>query len=91
MPGNVTQETVLDLRELKEKVGDRICIFDNINPNGPLLIGKPEQVAAETLTHLNKARGMSGYIFSTSGTMSPNTPRQNFEAMNHEVLNFQWS
>lgn len=91
MPGNVTQETVLDLRELKEKVGDRICIFDNINPNGPLLIGKPEQVAAETLTHLNKARGISGYIFSTSGTMSPNTPRQNFEAMNHEVLNFQWS
>lgn len=91
MPGNLTQETVLDLRELKEKVGDRICIFDNINPNGPLLIGKPEEVATETLAHLEKARGMSGYIFSTSGTTSPSTPRENFDAMNREVLNFQWS
>ena len=89
MPGNLTQETVLDLRELKEKVGDRICIFDNINPNGPLLIGKPEEVATETLAHLEKARGMSGYIFSTSGTTSPSTPRENFDAMNCEVLNFQ--
>ena len=91
MPGNLTQASVLDLRELKEKVGDRICIFDNINPNGPLLIGKPEKVATETRAHLEKARGMSGYIFSTSGTSSPNTPRENFEAMNREVLNFQWS
>jgi 5-methyltetrahydrofolate--homocysteine methyltransferase len=77
MPGNLTQETVLDLRELKDKVGDRICIFDNINPNGSLLIGKPEEVAAETLAHLEKARGMSGYIFSTSGTTSPFIPREN--------------
>jgi uroporphyrinogen decarboxylase len=91
MPGNLTQDTVLDLRELKEKVGDRICIFDNINPNGPLLIGKPEEVATETLLHLEKAKGMSGYIFSTSGTTSPATPRENFEAMNREVLNFKWS
>jgi len=91
MPGNLTQETVLDLRELKDKVGNRICIFDNINPNGSLLIGKPEEVAAETLAHLEKARGMSGYIFSTSGTTSPFIPRENFEAMNREVVNFQWA
>ena len=91
MPGNLTQASVLDLRELKEKVGDRTCIFDNINPNGPLLIGKPEEVATETRAHLEKAGGMSGYIFSTSGTTSPNTPRENFEAMNREVLNFQWA
>ena len=90
MPGNLTQASVLDLRELKEKVGDRVCIFDNINPNGPLLIGKPEAVATETRAHLEKARGMSGYIFSTSGTTAPNTPRENFEAMNREVLSFRW-
>jgi uroporphyrinogen decarboxylase len=88
MPGNLTQTSVLDLRELKKKVGDRVCIFDNINPNGPLLIGKPEKVATETRAHLEKARGMAGYIFSTSGTTSPNTPRENFEAMNRVVLNF---
>ena len=91
MPGNLKQETVLDIRELKEKVGERMCIFDNLNPNGSLLIGRPDEVAAETRAHLQRARSMSGYVFSTSGTTSPKTPRENFAAMNREVLNFQWN
>jgi len=88
MPGNLTQETVLDLQELKDKCGDRICIFDNLNPNGNLLIGTPEETARETCAHLAKAEAMTGYIFSTSGTTSPITPRENFEAMNATVLDF---
>jgi uroporphyrinogen-III decarboxylase len=91
MPGNLTQEKVLDIRELKEKVKDQICIFDNINPNGPLLIGTPEEVAKETLEHLEKAKGMSGYIFSTAGTSSPFSPKENYLAMDREVINFQWN
>jgi uroporphyrinogen decarboxylase len=89
MPGNLTQGTVLDLRTLKEKAGDRICIFDNLNPNGSLLTGTPHEVAGETREHLEKAKGMSGYIFSTSGTTTPITPWENFSAMNQEVLNFE--
>ncbi len=91
MPGNLTQEKVLDIRALKEKVEDRICIFDNINPNGPLLIGTPEEVTKVTLEHLEKAKGMSGYIFSTAGTSSPFTPKENYLAMDKEVAGFQWS
>jgi uroporphyrinogen decarboxylase len=89
MPGNLTKESVLDLRELKKKYGDRMCIFDHLNPNGNLLIGSSEDVARETKAHLEKARSMSGYIFSTSGTTSPVTPKENFEAMNREVINFE--
>ncbi len=89
MPGNLTQEIVLDIRKLKAKVGDRTAIFDNLNPNGPLLIGTPEEVEKETVAHLEKARGMSGYLFSTAGTTSPSTPRANFDAMNQAVLNFK--
>ena len=89
MPGNLTQETVLDLRELKDKCGERMCIFDNLNPNGSLLFGTPEEVAQETRTHLEKAASMTGYIFSTSGTTSPITPKPNFEAMNRVVLNYK--
>ncbi len=90
MPGNLTQEKVLDIRELKKKVNGRICIFDNINPNGPLLIGKPEEVAQETLVHLNRAKGMTGYIFSTAGTSSPFIPKENYLSMDREVITFQW-
>ena len=89
MPGNLTQSTVLDIRQLKDRVGNRIAIFDNLNPNGPLLIGTPEEVRKDTIGHLEKARGMSGYLFSTAGTTSPETPRDNFNAMNQAVLNFK--
>jgi uroporphyrinogen decarboxylase len=88
MPGNLTPDTVLDLRELKNKVGEGICLFDNLNPNGSLLVGTPAETARETRAHLQKAKSMTGYIFSTSGTTSPNVPRANFEAMNREVLGF---
>jgi len=91
MPGNLTQENVFDIRELKEKVKERICVFDNINPNGPLLIGNPEEVKKKTREHLERAKGMSGYIFSTAGTSAPTTPKENFTAMNNEVLNFEWA
>lgn len=89
MPGNLSQSAVLDIRELKEKVGNRTAIFDNLNPNGPLLIGTPEEVEKDTIAHLEKARGMTGYLFSTAGTTSPSTPRGNFDAMNRAVLNFK--
>ncbi|MEN8243390.1 MAG: uroporphyrinogen decarboxylase family protein, partial [Thermodesulfobacteriota bacterium] len=67
----------------------RTAIFDNLNPNGPLLIGTPEEVEKDTIVHLERARGMNGYLFSTAGTMSPNTPKVNFETMNRIVLNFK--
>lgn len=89
MPGNLTQETVLDLRQLKDRVGERTAIFDNLNPNGSLLIGSPEETARETRHHLERAAHLPGYLFSTSGTTSPNIPRANFEAMNQAVLDFK--
>ncbi len=89
MPGNLTQEKVLDLRILKEAVADRVCIFDDLNPNGSLLTGTPDEVSLQTRRHLENARGMRGYIFSTAGTTSPIIPRDNFDAMNQEVLRFE--
>ena len=77
------------LQKLKDKCGERICIFDNLNPNGSLLVGNPEETVRETRAHLQKANSMTGYIFSTSGTTSPNIPKANFEAMNKEVLEFR--
>ena len=90
MPGNITQDSVLPLRALKEKVGNRVAIFDNLNPNGSFLTGTAQAVAEETKQHLKAARGWRGYLFSTAGTTSPNTPRENFDAMNHEVTHFRW-
>jgi len=91
MPGNLTQESVLPLKTLKDKIGDRMAVFDNLNPNGALLTGTVQAVAAETRHHLETARGWIGYLFSTAGTTSPAIPKENFDAMNHEVLDFQYT
>lgn len=88
MPGNLSQNSVLPLKTLKDTVGDRVAVFDNLNPNGALLTGTADTVSQETRQHLQSARGWSGYLFSTAGTTSPNTPRENFDAMNREVLRF---
>jgi uroporphyrinogen-III decarboxylase len=74
MPGNLTQSTVLDIRELKEKVGDRMAIFDNLNPNGPLLIGTPEEVEKDTLEHLERAAGCADICFQRRARRLPTPP-----------------
>ncbi len=88
MPGNLTQDSVLPLKNLKEKVGNRTAIFDNLNPNGVMLTGTAEDVAKETRRHLENAAGWTGYLFSTAGTSSPETPKENYDAMNNEVAHF---
>ena len=94
MPGNLTQDSVLPLKTLKHKVNNRLAIFDNLNPNGVLLTGSAADVAKETRQHLENAAEWRGYLFSTAGTSSPDTPRENYDAMNYEVINFaasRWS
>jgi len=80
-PGNVTQDKVLDLDPLKEKYGDKICIFANLNPTGVLLGGTPDRVKEEVRELMDKGKKGGGFIFHTAGTMSPLTPRNNFDAM----------
>jgi uroporphyrinogen decarboxylase len=69
-----------DIAEVKERVGDRMCLMGNVNPLEIGVRGTPEEVRAATLDVLEKGGGR-GMILSVGGGTSPGMPRQNILAM----------
>ena len=69
-----------DIAEVKERVGDRMCLMGNVNPLEIGVRGTPEEVREATLEVLEKSGG-EGMILSVGGGTSPGMPRQNIQAM----------
>jgi uroporphyrinogen decarboxylase len=70
----------IDIREVKRRVGDRLCLMGNVNPLEIGVNGTPEQVRAATLDVLGGSGG-EGIILSVGGGVSPGMPRANILAM----------
>lgn len=71
-----------DIREVKERVGSRMCLMGNVNPLEIGVRGTPDEVKEATLDVLEG--GFSdgkGMILSVGGGTSPGMPRQNIVAM----------
>ena len=66
--------------EVKQRVGDRMCLMGNVNPLEIGVRGTPEEVREATLEVLEGAGG-EGIILSVGGGTSPGMPRQNILAM----------
>ena len=69
-----------DIAEVKERVGDRMCLMGNVNPLEIGVRGTPEEVRDATLEVLEKSGG-EGIILSVGGGTSPGMPRANIIAM----------
>ncbi|OGC02771.1 uroporphyrinogen decarboxylase [candidate division KSB1 bacterium RBG_16_48_16] len=69
-----------DIAEVKERVGDRMCLMGNVNPLEIGVRGTPEEVRDATLEVLEKSGG-EGIILSVGGGTSPGMPRENILAM----------
>jgi uroporphyrinogen decarboxylase len=69
-----------DIREVKERVGDRMCLMGNVNPLEIAVRGTPDEVRDATLDVLEGSGG-EGVILSVGGGTSPGMPRENIVAM----------
>jgi uroporphyrinogen decarboxylase len=69
-----------DIAEVKERVGDRMCLMGNVNPLEVGVRGTPEEVREATLDVLEKSGGR-GIILSVGGGTSPGMPKKNIQAM----------
>jgi len=69
-----------DIAEVKDRVGDRMCLMGNVNPLEIGVRGTVEEVREATLDVLEKG-GDRGMILSVGGGTSPGMPRQNIQAM----------
>jgi uroporphyrinogen decarboxylase len=69
-----------DIREVKRRVGDRMCLMGNVNPLEIGVRGTPDEVKEATLDVLEGSGG-EGIILSVGGGTSPGMPRENIVAM----------
>ncbi len=76
-----------DIAEVKQRVGDRICLMGNVNPLEVGVRGTPEEVRKATLEVLEKSEG-EGIILSVGGGTSPGMPRENILAMQEALREF---
>ena len=69
-----------DIREVKARVGDRMCLMGNVNPLEIGVRGTPAEVRQATLDVLEGSGG-EGIILSVGGGVSPGMPGANIRAM----------
>jgi len=70
----------LDIAEVRDKTGGRLCLMGNVNPLEIGVRGGPEQVREASLDVLRKTDG-KGMILSLGGGVSPGMPEANIRAM----------
>lgn len=69
-----------DIEDVKDRIGDKICLMGNVNPLEIGVRGTPDEVYDETLDVLEKSEGKN-IILSVGGGTSPGMPKENIEAM----------
>ncbi len=71
----------MDIVELKEKVGDRLCLIGNIDLGYTLTLGTPQEVEEEVKERIRCLAPGGGYCVSSSNTVTYYVPLENFKAM----------
>jgi uroporphyrinogen decarboxylase len=71
----------MDLAEVKQAYGHRICLKGNVDIGGALSLGTPEEVRRETQARLAAGMPGGGYILSTSNSVMASVRPQNYMAM----------
>jgi len=78
----------MDIRELKQKIGHRVCLIGNIDLGYTLTRGTPEEVEAEVKERIREIAPGGGYCVGSSNTVPYYVPSQNFRAMVEATLKY---
>lgn len=76
-----------DISEVKDRIGDRMCLMGNVNPLEIGVRGTPDEVFDATMEVLEKSGG-EGIILSVGGGTSPGMPGENIVAMQKALNEF---
>lgn len=71
----------MDIVELKEKVGDKLCLIGNIDLGYTLTRGTPEEVEKEVKERIRTVGPGGGYCVGSSNTVTHYVPLENYIAM----------
>jgi uroporphyrinogen decarboxylase len=76
-----------DISEVKDRIGDRMCLMGNVNPLEIGVRGTEDEVFDATMEVLEKSDG-EGIILSVGGGTSPGMPKENIVAMQKALDEF---
>jgi uroporphyrinogen decarboxylase len=71
----------MDLRQVKQQFGERMCIIGNIDSSRTLPFGSPEDVAAEVREALDIAAPGWGYVLASDHSLHDGIPLDNILAL----------
>jgi len=74
----------MDLREVKETYGERLCIIGNIDSSRTLPYGSPEDVRREVREAIDIAAPGGGYVLASDHSLHDGIPVENITAMFEE-------
>ena len=79
-----------DIYEIKQMYGDRLTLCGNIDINGVLLHGTPEEVKEDVQEHISRLAVGGGYIVASSHDMHQLIPVENVYAMRDAVHDYHF-
>lgn len=78
----------MDIRECKEKIGDRVCLIGNVDLGYTLTRGTPEEVREEVRCLIRDIAPGGGYCVGSSNTVPSYVPLENYRAMIDATFEF---
>lgn len=76
-----------DISDVKERIGDRICLMGNVNPLEIAVRGDYDEVFEATMDVLEDSEG-ENIILSVGGGTSPGMPKESFKAMQDALAEY---
>ncbi|MGC9004031.1 MAG: uroporphyrinogen decarboxylase family protein [bacterium] len=78
----------MNIREVKERYGDKLCILGGLNLDYPLSRGTPEEVEEEVKRLLKEVAPGGGYCLGSSNSITEYVPLENYKAMLESGLKY---
>lgn len=78
----------MDIREVKEEYGDKLCILGGLNLDYPLSRGTPEEVEEEVKRLIREVAPGGGYCLGSSNSITEYVPLENYKAMLESGLKY---
>ena len=79
-----------DIYQIKEKYGEIITLSGNIDIEGVLKNGTPEEVVADVKEHIDRCAPGGGYVVSSCHNLHEFVPVENLYAMRDAVFNYKF-
>ena len=75
------QSSCNDIYAIKKQWGEHLCLIGNINIEGVLAFGSPDEVIADTREHIERLAYNGGYVVGSSHSIVDAIPPENYYAM----------